>query len=330
MKLILSRKGFDSANGGCPSPIIDGHLCSLPIPDAGAPTSYKKISPFNGAPIAKIVEDLTRGQVRRGHRAHLDPDLRRDSIARAARMASDASGRRAPRRVISRGTRWTVAICFFSSDAFGALSKLAAHSTSSAARRSFTSSSDGCKSAGWRARPMIWPLKFRGLDGIRISSRPIDTRTTRSISRAAVFRRLARLASMSPAAGPLNGSRRNSFSPRSIRTLDAQHGGCRDGSSRAGALPSPITRKRRAGRNARPRCACSRSAAGRNSCSMSITIPKRADGCERSFAPPLASDSTLRCIPTTPRLPARALAPCWRRTADRRSVRARSARSCPP
>lgn len=84
MKLILSRKGFDSANGGCPSPIIDGHLCSLPIPDAGAPTSYKKISPFNGAPIAKIVEDLTRGQVRRGHRAHLDPDLRRDAIARAA------------------------------------------------------------------------------------------------------------------------------------------------------------------------------------------------------------------------------------------------------
>ncbi len=84
MKLILSRKGFDSANGGCPSPIIDGHLCSLPIPDAGAPTSYKKISPFNGAPIAKIVEDLTCGQVRRGHRAHLDPDLRRDSIARAA------------------------------------------------------------------------------------------------------------------------------------------------------------------------------------------------------------------------------------------------------
>jgi hypothetical protein len=84
MKLILSRKGFDSANGGCPSPIIDGRLCSLPIPDAGAPTSYAKISSFNGSSIAQIVEDLTHSRVRRRDGAHLDPDLRRDSIARAA------------------------------------------------------------------------------------------------------------------------------------------------------------------------------------------------------------------------------------------------------
>jgi len=84
MKLILSRKGFDSANGGCPSPIIDGKLCSLPIPDAGAPTTYAKISAFNGSAIAEIVEDLTRGRVSRGDGAHLDPDLRRDSIPRAA------------------------------------------------------------------------------------------------------------------------------------------------------------------------------------------------------------------------------------------------------
>jgi putative DNA base modification enzyme with NMAD domain len=83
MKLILSRKGFDSANGGCPSPILDDRLCSLPIPDAGAPTTYAKISPFNGSAIAEIVEDLTRGRVRRGDGAHLDPDLRRDAIARA-------------------------------------------------------------------------------------------------------------------------------------------------------------------------------------------------------------------------------------------------------
>ncbi len=32
-KLILSRKGFDSASGGCPSPIFpDGTMFSLPIP----------------------------------------------------------------------------------------------------------------------------------------------------------------------------------------------------------------------------------------------------------------------------------------------------------
>ena len=85
MKLILSRKGFDSANGGCPSPILDGRLlCSLPIPDARAPTPYGKISSLNGASIAQIVEDLTHGRLRRGNGAHLDPDLRRDAIARAA------------------------------------------------------------------------------------------------------------------------------------------------------------------------------------------------------------------------------------------------------
>ena len=84
MKLILSRKGFDSAHGGCPSPILDGRLCSLPIPDPGAPTTYAEISPFNGSSIAQIVEDLTRGRVRGVDGAHLDPDLRRDSIARAA------------------------------------------------------------------------------------------------------------------------------------------------------------------------------------------------------------------------------------------------------
>ncbi len=43
-----------------------------------------KISPFNGSAIAQIVEDLTRGRVRRSDGAHLDPDLRRDAITRAA------------------------------------------------------------------------------------------------------------------------------------------------------------------------------------------------------------------------------------------------------
>jgi len=82
MKLILSRKGFDSAHGGCPSPIMNGQLCSLPIPDKESARPYGKISSFDGSPIARIVEDLTGGRVRRGDGAHLDPDLRRDAIAR--------------------------------------------------------------------------------------------------------------------------------------------------------------------------------------------------------------------------------------------------------
>ena len=83
MKLILSRKGFDSANGGCASPILDGgQLCSIPIPDPSAPTSYAEIS-FNGGGIGPIVRSLTRGRIAACDRAHLDPDLRRDAIARA-------------------------------------------------------------------------------------------------------------------------------------------------------------------------------------------------------------------------------------------------------
>lgn len=44
MKLILSRKGFDSENGGYPSPILpDGTLLSIPIPIAYNSDKYKPI-----------------------------------------------------------------------------------------------------------------------------------------------------------------------------------------------------------------------------------------------------------------------------------------------
>lgn len=82
MKLILSRKGFDSSNGGCPSPILEtGALCPLPIPQPDASTSYQQIA-FNGAGLAPIVEALTRGRLKGRAGAHLDPDLRRDSLER--------------------------------------------------------------------------------------------------------------------------------------------------------------------------------------------------------------------------------------------------------
>ena len=84
MKLILSRKGFDSAHGGCPSPIVDDRLCPLPIPDAGVPTRYRDILSLDTVPMAKIVEDLTHRRVKGSDRAHLDPDLRRGAIARGA------------------------------------------------------------------------------------------------------------------------------------------------------------------------------------------------------------------------------------------------------
>jgi len=75
VKLILSRKGFDSSSGGVANPILpDGRLVPLPIPDAQAPISYDQID----SPVGKLgplVEALTRGRVRGDRGAHLDPDL---------------------------------------------------------------------------------------------------------------------------------------------------------------------------------------------------------------------------------------------------------------
>lgn len=82
MKLILSRKGFDSSAGGCANPILpDGRLLSLPIPDPAAPFSYGAIRSPAGK-LGSIVSSLTRGKVKPSHKAHLDPDLDREALDR--------------------------------------------------------------------------------------------------------------------------------------------------------------------------------------------------------------------------------------------------------
>jgi len=85
MRLILSRKGFDSspASGGCASPILpDGQLISLPIPHPEGRVAYSGLRP-RGIDVAHIVEDLSRGRLAGGALAHLDPDL--ESTARDRR-----------------------------------------------------------------------------------------------------------------------------------------------------------------------------------------------------------------------------------------------------
>ena len=83
MKLILSRKGFDSSAGGVPSPILpDGRLLALPIPDAASTIHYADIN-FDGAPLSRLVEPLTRGKITAEHGAHLDPDLIPEMLPRA-------------------------------------------------------------------------------------------------------------------------------------------------------------------------------------------------------------------------------------------------------
>ncbi len=78
MKIILSRKGFDSSAGGVPSPILpDGRIVSLPIPDPRSPVRYGEIGSGgrDGRDIGALVSNLTGGRIRRSSRAHLDPDL---------------------------------------------------------------------------------------------------------------------------------------------------------------------------------------------------------------------------------------------------------------
>ncbi|ABC30826.1 hypothetical protein HCH_04116 [Hahella chejuensis KCTC 2396] len=75
MRLILSRKGFDSSAGGTPSLIMpDGRMISLPIP-AGA--KYQKLGMLNieGVDIGGILEDLTNGGINAATTVHIDPDL---------------------------------------------------------------------------------------------------------------------------------------------------------------------------------------------------------------------------------------------------------------
>ncbi len=71
MKVILSRKGFDSSNGGIVSPIFeDGTMISFPIPskdtDAFCDLQYK------GIPYSDILSDL---HYKGGGHCHMDPDL---------------------------------------------------------------------------------------------------------------------------------------------------------------------------------------------------------------------------------------------------------------
>jgi hypothetical protein len=82
MKLILSRKGFDSSAGKKPSPIFpDGTMLSLPIPDKASTIAYKDIAGNACASVGELVQDLAK--LPPTHRAHLNPDLSTTSIPRA-------------------------------------------------------------------------------------------------------------------------------------------------------------------------------------------------------------------------------------------------------
>lgn len=78
-KISFSRKGFDSASGGFPSPILpDGTLLSLPIPDSSDyENSYGELI-WDNRSLAEIIQELNpKSSLVPSSCCHLDPDLRK-------------------------------------------------------------------------------------------------------------------------------------------------------------------------------------------------------------------------------------------------------------
>lgn len=89
-RIVLSRKGFDSSAGGCASPIVDGVMISLPIPEHNQVTrasrlgaecedrhlTYREMKSSQGKKISSYISQLTGGKIRPSDCVHLDPDIR--------------------------------------------------------------------------------------------------------------------------------------------------------------------------------------------------------------------------------------------------------------
>lgn len=68
MKIVFSRKGFDSSSGGGPSPIVDGRPLTLPIPaGAASVTTYGQLG------LADHVRRASKGRLGADALCHHDP-----------------------------------------------------------------------------------------------------------------------------------------------------------------------------------------------------------------------------------------------------------------
>ena len=91
MKVILSRKGFDSGSGGYPSIILpNNEMITLPIPSRGDTYKYSEIYTKNGECIFDIMKSLKKYIWSNGEKhiltkntcCHLDPDICDFSVKR--------------------------------------------------------------------------------------------------------------------------------------------------------------------------------------------------------------------------------------------------------
>lgn len=77
MKIIISRKGFDKDNGGCPSPVLpDGTMLSMTIPgDIDAQLKYEDIK-YGENTYLDIWDNFLPKHRTDTPYCHLDPDIR--------------------------------------------------------------------------------------------------------------------------------------------------------------------------------------------------------------------------------------------------------------
>jgi len=68
MRIILSRKGFDSSSGGKPSPIVGGRPISLPIP-----ASRNSRTTYGDLGLGALVQSVTKGKYDSESLCHADP-----------------------------------------------------------------------------------------------------------------------------------------------------------------------------------------------------------------------------------------------------------------
>lgn len=85
MKVILSRKGFDSCYGKTASPVMpDGTLLSLPIPSKTDAVKFSDLY-YNEESYYEIIKQLDpTTKITDDWTCHLDPDIRRGAIERPA------------------------------------------------------------------------------------------------------------------------------------------------------------------------------------------------------------------------------------------------------
>ncbi|MCY4143323.1 MAG: hypothetical protein OXG08_06500 [Gammaproteobacteria bacterium] len=76
MKVVFSRKGFDSSSGGGPSPLIGGGPVSIPIP-----TQHRSETTYGELGLGGIVECMSKGSYTKNSLCHYDPMFSYDRCA---------------------------------------------------------------------------------------------------------------------------------------------------------------------------------------------------------------------------------------------------------